>query len=421
MSEAAPSDAAPASSSGSSTRIVVAMAVMNVATFVFTWLTARIIGPQEYGAFVAVMNLLLIVGVAQLGIQATAARRISADPAHVGQIEREVLRVGTLASLGVGAVLLVGAPLTNRVLGLDSLPMAILVAIASVPLTMTGAFAGILQGERRWADLAFVYLNAGLPRLIVGGALIAWRPSGFAALAGVTIGFCAPVVYGYWALRHGREEGAVSAHHDSAAIIGESLRNSLALFAFYAVSNVDMLVARNVLSAHDSGLYGAGLIVARAVLFLPQFVVVVAFPSMSTAAERRRATVRSLTLIAVLGALCTAATWALSGLALVFAGGPKYAEVQSDLWLFAALGTVMSMVQLLVYSVLARQDRSSGFVVWIALAAMIGLGLTADSLNGLLTIVLAVDAVLLVVLLAMAWRTLRREDAEPAPAPPAAG
>ena len=34
---------------------------------------------------------------------------------------------------------------------------------------------------------------------------------------------------------------------------------------------------------HDAGLYAGGLILAKAVLFLPQFVVVVAFPSMSTA------------------------------------------------------------------------------------------------------------------------------------------
>ncbi len=57
-------------------------------------------------------------------------------------------------------------------------------------------------------------------------------------------------------------------------------------------------------------------------LFLPQFVVVVAFPSMSTAHERRRAMVRSLTLIAGLGVLGTLAAWLLAPLAMVFAEEP---------------------------------------------------------------------------------------------------
>ena len=70
-------------------QIAVAMMVMNLATYGFTMSAARIIGPVSYGAFFAMMNLVIIISVVMLGIQATAARRISADPGHVGQIESE--------------------------------------------------------------------------------------------------------------------------------------------------------------------------------------------------------------------------------------------------------------------------------------------------------------------------------------------
>ena len=46
-------------------------------------------------------------------------------------------------------------------LRLDSLPTALLVAVAAVPLTYMGAQAGVLQGEQRWEPLALVYLSAG--------------------------------------------------------------------------------------------------------------------------------------------------------------------------------------------------------------------------------------------------------------------
>ena len=62
--------------------------------------------------------------------------------------------------------------------------------------------------------------------------------------------------------------------------------NSHALLAFFALSNVDVVVARNVLAEHQAGLYAGGLILTKAVLFLPQFVVVIVFPSMSSAAVR---------------------------------------------------------------------------------------------------------------------------------------
>ena len=52
--------------------------------------------------------------------------------------------------------------------------------------------------------------------------------------------------------------------------------------------NCDVVLARTVLDEHDAGLYAAGLILTKAMLFLPRFVVVVTFPSMATAHERRR-------------------------------------------------------------------------------------------------------------------------------------
>ncbi|HEX5861840.1 MAG TPA: polysaccharide biosynthesis protein, partial [Nocardioides sp.] len=134
--------------------------VMNVATYGYTMVAARALGPQPYGAFAAVMNLLLVVSVASLALQATAARRIAAEPAHVAQIEREIMRVTYRTSLGLGVVLLALAPVIDTALRLDSLPTAAMVGVAAVPITIMGGQAGILQGERRWRPLAVVYVAA---------------------------------------------------------------------------------------------------------------------------------------------------------------------------------------------------------------------------------------------------------------------
>jgi O-antigen/teichoic acid export membrane protein len=200
--------------------------------------------------------------------------------------------------------------------------------------------------------------------------------------------------------------------HGTGSVLREAFHNSQALLAFFAVSNVDVVIARNVLSEHDAGLYAAGLIMTKAVLFLPQFVVVVAFPSMATADERRRAMVRGLAMVAVIGVLATAGAALLSRLAMVFVGGGEFAAIEDRLWLFATLGTLLAMLQLLVYSVLARQGQRSVYVVWAALVGIALLGLTTSSVDGLLTAVLAVDATLFALLLAASLVLVRR--AEPA-------
>ena len=112
------------------------------------------------------------------------------------------------------------------------------------------------------------------------------------------------------------------------------VHNSQALLAFFAVSNVDLIVARHTLDSHDAGLYAAGLILAKAVLFLPQFVSIVAFPSMASG-DRPRTFVMAVGAVVVLGAVATLATALLPGLALIFVGGSQYGDVRSRLWIFA--------------------------------------------------------------------------------------
>lgn len=384
-------------------QIAVAVGVMNLATYGYTILAARLLGPTSYGGFAAVMNLLMVISVAALALQATAARRIAADAAHVAQIERTVLSTSRRAGLAIGGALLVLSPVVDRLLRLDDLRIAVLIALAAVPLTVMGGQAGVLQGERRWAALALVYVAAGVPRLVVGTALLAWRPTEAAAVAAVALTTLAPVAVGWWALRGARDRGPEADHHASRSVLRESVLNSQALLAFFALSNLDVVVARNVLDEHASGLYAAGLILTKALLFLPQFVVVLAFPSM--AGGRRTATLATgVVTISVLGSLGVLVCWLLPDLALVFVGGSAFADVRADLWYFALLGTVLAVLQLLVYSVLARDGRGSSAWVWLALLAMLVVGATASTAVGLVTRVVGVDAALLAVLLAGAWR-----------------
>jgi O-antigen/teichoic acid export membrane protein len=383
--------------------LAVCIMVTNVATYGFQIIAARILGPGQYGGVASMMSLLLVVGVVQLGMQATASRRVTETPGQERAIERTVLRATYRAAIVVGVVMLVASPLVWRVLRLDSIYPALLVAVCAVPLTVMGGQAGVLQGERRWLDLAMVYLALGIPRVIVTTAAMWIRPTEGAAMAGVALAQFAPAVVGWWVLRRRGDTDAKPG--PVKPVVVEMLHGSFALLGFFALSNVDILIARNVLSDHVSGLYAGGLILTKAVLFLPQFVVIIAFPSMSAEASRRSALVKSLALVGGLGACAIAGSWFLSWLAMIFIGGPDYAEIEGLLWVFAILGMVLSVLQLLVYSVLARRSRLSAYLLWIAVAAALALGAMQTTVEGLVWTVLSIDTVLVAVLLATTfWR-----------------
>jgi O-antigen/teichoic acid export membrane protein len=235
--------------------------------------------------------------------------------------------------------------------------------------------------------------------------MMAWSPTATSAMVGVTVAAFAPMLVGWWALRHPRPPGGTDEAHAPRRIIGEAMTSSQALLGFFALANADVIVARQALDPHAAGLYAGGLILSKAVLFLPQFVVVLTFPALATADERRHALTRALAVVAGLGALCSLGAWLMPEVALRFVGGDNYRDIAAQLWLFAVLGTVLAMLQLLIYALLARSRRGPLLLTWVALAALVVVGPLAGTALALLLVVLGIEAALLV---ALVTATLRR-------------
>lgn len=386
------------------------MAVMNVGTYAFQMVAARMLGPSQYGAVASMMALLMVLSVVQLGLQATAARRISAEPDDVAAIERTVLLTTWRAAGLLGILSVAAAPAVWQLLRLDGLAPAILLGLCVIPVTAMGGQAGVLQGERRWLPLSLVYLCAGVPRFVLGGAFMLVSPTETSAMLGVLVASWVPVAVGSWALRH--RPGDEVDHHDTHVrrdVLRETLGSSVALLAFVALSNLDVVVARSMLDEHDAGLYAGGLIVTKAVLFLPQFAVVILFPSMSTEHESRGAVLKGLTFLTALGAAGAAATYLLSSLALVFIGGDDYAAVQDKLWLFAVLGGLLSVLQLLVYAGLAKRGRATKYLIAAGVAALVAFGSAAESVTALAVTVAVVDGSVVALLAVLQVFRHRRE------------
>lgn len=373
--------------------IAIAMMVMNVGTYGFQIVAASLLAPADFGAIGSLLNLLLVISVVSLAIQATAARRIAAEPDHVAAIEGAAIRASTRLALALGVLLLFAAPLISHGLRLDSPSTAALVGLSAGPMTLTGAYAGILQGERRWRPLSWLFMAIGVPRLVVGTGMLLWKPTVIVALIAISLCWVAPLSVGAYALRRRRGLGTTpQIPHGALTFVRESAGNAQALFAIFTLSNIDLLLARNVLSAHDSGLYAAGLIIAKSVLFLPQFVVILAFPEMAREAGSIKALLKSMAAILGAGLVSVAAARLLAPIALLFVGGESYGEIQDDLWTFALLGTVLALLQLTTYAIIANQDTRLIGVVWIAVAALVALVWTqVSTVLGLLWLVVSID------------------------------
>jgi O-antigen/teichoic acid export membrane protein len=379
--------------------IAVAMGVMNVATYAFTIFAAQLLGPRDYGGVASLMGLLLVVNVVALGLQATGARRVAAEPERRDEIEDEIMAATNRSALALGLLCLALTPVISWALSLDSWGAAAMIGLSAIPLTVMGGQAGILQGEERWLPLSAVYLAMGLGRMVLGAALIPLLSNELGAMLAVALGAWVPAIVGAVALgRVGASRRTRALRSGATRILQEVATNSYALLAFFALSNLDVVIARVRFDEHDAGLYAGGLILTKAVLFLPQFVVVIAFPSMASAGSQHRLYLRVLVVLGAIGAVATLGAAALSDLAVTFVGGDAYADIEPDIWLFATLGTLLALVQLMVYEVVARQHRASVLIIWLGLAAVGLVGMLVDNPSDLVRGVALVNGSVLLAL-----------------------
>lgn len=387
-------------SSGST--VALGMVGMNVAIYGFTVAAARTMVPAELGALVALLGVLLMGNVVSLGIQAVTARRIAVAPQDSADVIGVVLRVTAAAALAVGAVVALASVALVPLLRLDSAWPVVLAGATLVPLTIMGAQAGIAQGSERWRTLTGIYLANGFGRLLCGTVAVLVVPSATSAMVGIAVGAWAPVLVGLPLLRgHLRRAQGVSRR----PLVRETVLGSHALLAYFVLSSLDALVARNRFEAHEAGLYAAGLILSKAALFAPQFVSVVLFPDLARD-ETRRARAQAVLAVVGLGAVAVAATALLPRLALVLVGGAQYEEIAGRLWLFALAGSCLAVVHLLVFDALARHAHGVVVLVWIAAALVIAIAYGFDvHLTGLVTTVATVSATLALVVWFVPGRT----------------
>lgn len=373
--------------------VAAGMLVMNFAAYGFTIVAARVLVPRDFGAVTALLGIILVGNVMSLGLQATTARRLATRPQDTDAIINTTTRVAFLLATGVGVLATISTFVVTPLLRLDSYWPVALCGATLVPLTVMGAEAGIAQGTSHWRHLAAIYAGVGMGRVILGTVAMMLNPSVEAAMAGTAAGAIVPALIGSGLLRFGSPNRSWWRRD----FTREAILGTHALLAYFVLSNIDAIVARNLLTESNSGLYAAGLIISKAALFFPQFVSVLFFPTLARARDKN-ARLRAVTLVAGFGVLAVASTALLPQVALILVGGGPYEQIATRLWLFALSGSLLAVVHLLVFDALARHAPGVVIVVWLAVIALVSSAYILElGITGLIVAVAVVAGCLAVI------------------------
>jgi hypothetical protein len=352
-------DRPPARFLGSAALVSLAFLGVNALAYGFTVISARVLAPAAYGELAALLSVLLVASVPATGVQTATALFLGGRPDRpsVPRLHATALVVGTAVSAGA---LLAAVPL-RMLLHLPGVAGVAWLGAMLLPHTMLQGYQGLLQGAGRHGRLAAVTVGFGVAKLAggLGGLLLGRSATG--ALAGMAVGAAVGALVGWLGAGRPGVAGRLRAP------LLASARAAGALLGFVVLLNLDVLLARHHLPAAASGEYAVAAIVTKVAFWLPQGVGVVLLPKLADAAGRHRALPSALAAVAALGAVLTLGALVLGGAALPLIGGPAYGStLGSAVWVFAALGTLLALAQLLLFSGIASADRLATAAVWSA-------------------------------------------------------
>jgi len=366
--------------------VLAASTIANIFGYGYQVVMARLLRPEDYAILTALFGILILESLAAQVIQSATARLAAQYKARGEEaalhvfVRRWSTRVLVGASLPA-LLVVITAPVVGPALALPAASVALLgVALwLAAPLTFTG---GLLQGLGHFGWFGWYFIVQAVARLAIGVLLV----EAGAGVSGAFIGAVAalavalllsliPLVPLFRAAR-----GAV---HEIELGAGETrffLLAAVIMLAYAALTNMDAIASRALLSAADAGAYAGAITMAKVVLFAPIAVGFILLERTARAQARGLDTDRPL-FIALAFVLVTS-----GGLTIAYLVAPafftrvvvgaQYPLAATLIGPYAVAALLNALLSLWIAHFIGRGEMRVGLLLAVAVAAEVGLILT---------------------------------------------
>jgi O-antigen/teichoic acid export membrane protein len=369
--------------------LFIALSIANGSNYLFHVSVSRALGPSEYGALGSVLAILTVLTVPLTAIQATVARRISSRSAEARDW-KAIIHAITPYAVALSALLALLSPLLRPILRLDSIATGLWVAIYVTPAILSAVLRGALQGRMRFGRLALVTLFPFLLRLVLGLAAVHGGLGVEGAVAASVISDFAGVVLALLVLGYSRRSEAEPVNITT--FLREVAPVGLGLAATWVLIELDLVLARHFLPPEEAGTYAAAGLLARAVLFVPGAVSLIALPHFSQHSGRGKEAYRwlvaSCLLVALLGIITCLLLTLASGFVVRLTFGDEYAGATELLPRLSLAMLGFGIVNLLIYFHIAANSRTYHLLWPVAAAGTAIVSISHESGTAIATVVL---------------------------------
>ncbi|MBI3495584.1 hypothetical protein HY065_03085 [Candidatus Berkelbacteria bacterium] len=331
------------------------MAAASVASWLFTVLMGRALGPASYAELVALVALLGIIAVPAQAIQTTAAKFSSAfaagrNTAAITHLARRFSYWFTIFSLAGFLLYVLFSGLIARFLNIENMLPVVLLGTTILSMFLLAINRGILQGTEQFGKLSLSIATDPTLKLALGVAAV-WLGLGVAgAVGGISFGIAVAYVWStYWIKK------MLPKHSTPVPLSAAKTYSSVSLIALIVTAllfNNDVILAKHFLSAEAAGLYGALSTIGKIVFFITAPVAAVMFPLISKQVAKRQQhypiLLGGLGLVGLVGALILVVYQLVPGLVVRVIYGGAYQAITPYLGLIGLVFLLYSLIFVMV-------------------------------------------------------------------------
>lgn len=380
--------------------------LVGAVSFIFNPVMGVMLGPSGYGELLSLLSLLTIFSVPALTlntilIKTTASYQAKNDTDQIKSLFIWMTQKFFIASFAIIIFFwLLSAPVAAFLNVNQTLPVVLLGVLcgATFLITINGAF---LQGLLKFEGFTFTGLINSIMRVILAFILVKIGLSVNGALEGLILAILITYLIGWW---------LVNKNIRGATLVKVRLREMLKFIgpAFFAIlgltllTNLDVVLVKHFFSPLDAGLYGAGVITSRVVVFACLPITQVIFPLITQRAESKKAyhhLVQIALGLTLLIGLATATVYFLVPnlvLKIFFLSrASQYLGALRILGIFSVVITFYSITTLLTYFFLSiHKVRFSYALILAALIEGVGIWFYHPNLLGVIWVNMSVNAIL---------------------------
>ncbi|WP_197480667.1 polysaccharide biosynthesis protein [Rhodococcus sp. EPR-157] len=376
-----PTRAVSASAVRGMTMVTIGSMTANIASYLLHLPASRVLGVDGYGEFASLLAAQLVLAVPALALQSVVAREMVR-----GRSRRALRTLGYRCAAVVAVLAVLLSPVVA--FALDTSVLATMSALVVAPLlVLLATEQGLLQGAGQFGRLSVVLASAGFGK-VVPAVVVLFLGGGPGVVLAASAAGTGVVALAARLL----DRGDGTAGSAVRIGVGTVLRASQVQLALIALSSVDLMLARILLSSEDAGLYALGAVATKAAFWLPQAVGVVLYPRMANPVQSAAALRSALAVVASIGSVLVLGSALAAGLIPIVVG-EGYAAVQGYLFIFALQGACLAVLQSALLWAIAGERTVLALVAWFGLLVeVLLLTLLASTLVQFVVIAVSVAA-----------------------------